>query len=242
MLLNTLSNNFRRIVPITKFKQPFIGFFEQELVGFFFKHGGEIKRKVLELASADGTCTSIRDVQDWVGWKEPGFLIKNFIADIDPDNLTSRQRGKIGHRAAIKLLPLTDLQSHLDELNDADFQPTAYTCKGYVSKGSLRTDGIQLHLLCFKLRELQCVRYRRLPADLIPPRITSTVGGTDYFLQEIRNVVESKDDVMRLWPGADPLDIKILTLDAGQAYVVGAYAYLPLIIPKTKLNKGKAIV
>ncbi|KAG0345258.1 hypothetical protein BGZ54_005609, partial [Gamsiella multidivaricata] len=46
------------------------------------------------------------------------------------------------------------------------------------------------------------------------------------FLTEIRNVVRTKDDVARLWPGVDPKDIKILTLDAGQAFVVGAYAYL----------------
>ncbi|KAG0347856.1 hypothetical protein BGZ54_004783, partial [Gamsiella multidivaricata] len=77
------------------------------------------------------------------------------------------------------------------------------------------------------LRELQCVRYRRLPADRLPPRITSTVGGVDYYLQEIRHVIQTKEDVAWLWPEVDPHDIKILTLDAGQAFVVGAYAYLP---------------
>ncbi|KAF9993293.1 hypothetical protein BGZ79_002056, partial [Entomortierella chlamydospora] len=163
-----------------------------------------------------------------------------FIANIDPDNLTSRQRGKVGRRAAIKLLPLTELQSHLDDLSDTKFRPTAYTRKGYVSKESLRTDGFRLQLLCFKLRELQCTRYRRLPADCLPLRITSTVGGIDYFLREIRHVVESKDDVARLWPGVNPSDIKVLALDAGQAFVVGAYAHLPHDISET--SKGKAVM
>ncbi|KAF8958121.1 hypothetical protein BGZ46_002037, partial [Entomortierella lignicola] len=240
ILLNKMSNNSRRIVPITKSEQPFVGFSERELVGFFFKQGGKLKQRVLELASSDGVCTSIADAQNWVGGKEPGYLIKQFIANIDPDNLTSRQRGKVGRRAAIKLLPLTELQNHLDDLNDTEFRPTAYTRKGYVSKGSLRTDSFRLQLLCFKLRELQCVRYMRLPTDRLPPRITSTVGGIDYFLREIRHVVESKDDVARLWPGVNPSDIKILTLDAGQAFVVGAYAHLPHDISET--SKGKAVV
>ncbi|KAI1280939.1 hypothetical protein EDD11_001411, partial [Mortierella claussenii] len=38
----------------------------------------------------------------------------------------------------------------------------------------------------------------------------------------------TEEDVKRLWPEVeDPSKIKILTLDAGQAYVVGAYAHLP---------------
>jgi len=212
---------------MSSLEQPFVGFTERELAGFFFKHGGRLKERLVELASEDGTCTSILDAQDWIGGKEPGYLIKHFIADIDPDNLTSRQKGKAGHRASLKLMSFEDLQGHLEELEDPGFDPKDYTAKGYVSRGTVLTDGHRLYLLGFKLRELQCVRYRRLPADRMPCRITSTVGGTDYYLQEIRNAIKDDADIERLWPGGNSRDIKILTLDAGQAFVVGAYVYLP---------------
>ncbi|KAG0195409.1 hypothetical protein BGX28_001484, partial [Mortierella sp. GBA30] len=57
--------------------------------------------------------------------------------------------------------------------------------------------------------------------------MSTTVGGVDYYLTEIRNVVKSPQDVSRLWPNCRPEDIKVLALDGGQVCVVGAYAYLP---------------
>ncbi|KAF9367554.1 hypothetical protein CPB97_005585, partial [Podila verticillata] len=227
LALNKLTQNPRRIVPMTTSKQPYIGFSERELAGFFFKNGGELKERLMEVASKDGVHPTLADVQGWISEKEPGFLIKNFIADIDPENLTSRQRGKSGCRAKIKLWPLDALKSHLEEIEEPGFQPRNYIKNGYISRGSLLTDGFGLYLLAFKLKELQSVRYRRQPEDRLPPRMMSTVGGTDYYLQEIRHIVETKEDIEQLWPEVDPHDIKILTLDAGQAFVVGAYAYLP---------------
>ncbi|KAF8946282.1 hypothetical protein BGZ52_008872, partial [Haplosporangium bisporale] len=193
LALNKLTQNPRRIVPMTTSKQPCIGFSERELAGFFFKNGGELKERLKEVASKDGVHSTLVEVQAWIGDKEPGFLIKNFIADIDPKNLTSRQRGKSGRRAKIKLWTLDALKSHLEEFEKPGFQPRNYVKNGYISRGSLLTDGFGLYLLAFKLKELQSVRYKRLPEDRLPPRMTST----------------------------------ILTLDAGKAFVVGAYAYLP---------------
>ncbi|KAG9068063.1 hypothetical protein KI688_011655 [Linnemannia hyalina] len=60
------------------------------------------------------------------------------------------------------------------------------------------TDGFRVQLLAFKLRELQDVRYQRLSENRLPPRLTPTVGGTDYYLQEIQNVITSKEDIERL--------------------------------------------
>ncbi|KAG0008001.1 hypothetical protein BGZ82_004950, partial [Podila clonocystis] len=170
---------------------------------------------------------TLADVQGWISEKEPGFLIKNFIADIDPENLTSRKRAKAGRRAKIKLWTLDALRSHLEEIEEPEFQPRNYVKNGYISRGSVLTDGFGLYLPSFKLKELQSVRYKRLPEDRLPPRIMSTVGGTDYYLQEIRHVVKTKEDIKQLWPEVNPHEIKILTLDAGKAFVVGAYAYLP---------------
>ncbi|GJJ77517.1 putative transposase [Entomortierella parvispora] len=225
--LNKLIQQPRRIAPMTSVEQPFVGFTERELAGFFMKRGGDLKTSLTELASNEGVAPTIQDVQEWVGTKEPGYLLKRYLADIDPSDLTSRKKGKAGHRAAIKLMSLKALRRHLRMLDDPTFDPKDYTVKGYVSRGSILTDGFRVYLLAYKLRELQCVRYRRLPPDRLPPRISSTVGGTDSYLQEIRNVVKDDMDFEKLWPGARPTDIKILTLDAGQAFVVGAYAYLP---------------
>jgi len=225
--LNDLILNPRRIVPITTSEQPFVGFTERELAGFYMKRGGILKETVSELAASDGVAAIMADVQSWIGQKEPGYFFKKLVVDIDPDGLSSRKKGKAGRRAAIKMWSLEHIRSHIEGLEDPDFHPEEYSEKGYISRGSLLTDGFGLYLLGFKLRELQCVRYRRLPADRLPPRIMSTVGGVNYYLQEIRNVIQTEEDVRRLWPNAKADEIKILTLDAGQAFVVGAYAYLP---------------
>jgi hypothetical protein len=70
------------------------------------------------------------------------------------------------------------------------------------------------------------VKYRRLPVEKLPCRLTSTVGGTDHFLTEIRNIVSTKQDIVRLW-NCDPESVKILGIDLGQAFVVGASVILP---------------
>ncbi|KAF9313185.1 hypothetical protein BG006_004216 [Podila minutissima] len=89
LTLNKLAQNSRRIVPMTTSKQPYIRFSERELAGFFFKNGGELKERLMDVVSKDGVSPTLADVQGWIGKKEPGFLIKNFIANINPKNLTS---------------------------------------------------------------------------------------------------------------------------------------------------------
>ncbi|KAF9272471.1 hypothetical protein BGZ74_005235, partial [Mortierella antarctica] len=114
------------IAPMTTLKQPYIRFTERELAGFFFKSGGALKQRLVELVTNDGVHATFFNVQAWIGEKEPGFLIKNFIADINPENLMSHQQGKSGHRAKIKLWPLDALRNHLEELKEPGFQPGNY--------------------------------------------------------------------------------------------------------------------
>ncbi|KAF8918007.1 hypothetical protein BGZ58_004967, partial [Dissophora ornata] len=116
----------------------------------------------------------------------------------------------------------------MEAIRDDNFEPRNYKESGYALRGSIRTDGFRLQLLAFKLNELNAVKYRRLPEDKLPSRITSTLGGTDYFLTEIRNVVKVKQDVTDLWD-CDPEQIKIIGLDLGQAFVIGASALLPAV-------------
>jgi len=180
------------------------------------------------LALQDNThATSIVDIDTWISGKEPGVIIQNFVCAVASQGLTSRQRKKAGHRAAVKMFSLDEIRSHLDVVKSPLLVPARYKERGYVLRGSIRTDGFRVQLLGFKLRELQDVRYRRLDESRLPSRLTSTVGGVDYYLQEIRNVITSKEDVERLWPSARVEDIKTLTLDMGQACLVGAFAHLP---------------
>lgn len=239
LFLNDLTNNNRRIIPLTASQQPFFSFSERDLALFFWKRRS-LKAKLIHLAAINGsTISSTTDLEAWVGSIHPGFLIKHFICDVDPHGLTSRQRGKVGHRAAVKLFTLPQIRTHLDTIKNDWLDPVTYAEKGYVLRGSIWTDGLRVQLLAFKLRELQDVRYRRLDEHRVPARLTSTVGGVDYFLQEIRNVITSKEDVQRLWPGMRPKEIKTLTLDGGHACVVGAFAHLP--DNQRQQGKGKEV-
>ncbi|KAF9080153.1 hypothetical protein BGX23_002572, partial [Mortierella sp. AD031] len=129
------------------------------------------------------------------------------------------------------LMSLEEMRAHLQRIRSESFQPTDYAGRGYVLRGSIRTDGFRLQAIAFKLNELHCIKYRRLHPDKLlslsgTSRLTSTLGGTEYFLTEIRNVVTSQQDVADLW-GGDPRRIKVLGIDLGQAFVVGASAILP---------------
>ncbi|KAF9115229.1 hypothetical protein BGX30_006373, partial [Mortierella sp. GBA39] len=122
--------------------------------------------------------------------------------------------------------PVDEVRVHLQRIRGVDFEPAAYAERGYVLRGSIRTDGFRIQTLAFNLNELHSVKYRQLSPDKLPCRLTSTLGGTDYFLTEIRNVVSTKQDIARLWD-CEPKSIKILGIDLGQAFVVGASAALP---------------
>ncbi|KAK5828979.1 hypothetical protein F5H01DRAFT_12584 [Linnemannia elongata] len=226
--LNDMHPNKWRITPLTSSQQGFVTFSERELASFFWKRDS-LRQRLVELASLDqdnpATVTSTNDLETWIGGKEPGFIIKNFVCDIDPTGLSNRQRRKTGHRAAINLRSLSEIQDHLQFVERT--KPKDYHQKGYIPHGSLRTDGFRLQLTAFKLRERQDARFRRLPEDDLPPRLTTTVAGSDYYLSEIRNVIQSKEDIAKLWPGKNVDDMKIVTLDGGQVCVVGGFAYLP---------------
>ncbi|KAF8949579.1 hypothetical protein BGZ46_005088 [Entomortierella lignicola] len=175
LALNKISKNSRRIAPMSSQEHQYMIFSERELLAFFWKRQ-LLKTRILEMTRTEfPNAAALDDLINWIGSKEPEYLIKRLISDVAKEGLTKRQRGKAGVKAA----------------------------------------------------ELQSVRCKRLPDDLFPPRITTTIGGTDYFLIEIRNIVKTKEDVTRLWPNCKPEEIKILGLDLGQACVIGASALLP---------------
>ncbi|KAG9065426.1 hypothetical protein KI688_002751 [Linnemannia hyalina] len=224
--LNRITGNRRRIIPLTSFELPFVSFTEPELASFFWKRES-LKTRLTDLVAEDGSpANTLFDITSWIAGKGPGIIIKQFIADVAPQVKTSRQRRKAGHRGAVKLLTLEQIKSHLTAVQDKWVDPINYATKGYILRGSIRTDGFRLQLPAYKLRELHSVRYRRLEPTKLPPKLTSTVGGTDYYLQEIRRVITCKEDIEKLWPGVPVERIKTLTLDGGQVCVIGAFADL----------------
>ncbi|KAG0226138.1 hypothetical protein BGW41_004258, partial [Actinomortierella wolfii] len=138
-------------------------------------------------------------IDGWLPYVEPGLIIRHFVADLAVDGLSKRQLGKAGVKTAIKFPSLLEIRNHINSLRGPSFDPRTYSQKGYILRGSIKTDGHRLSLLGFKLRELQSVRYRRYELDILPDFRTTTIGGTDSYLTEVRNVVKTEQDMIDLW-------------------------------------------
>ncbi|KAF9920167.1 hypothetical protein FBU30_010048, partial [Linnemannia zychae] len=167
------------------------------------------------------------DVIGWMSTQAPGTILTKFVTDV---GLGRQKRRKPGIGKSFNNLKtpstLEEIKDHLKIVTAIDFNPSNYGKRGYFLLGSIRTNGVCLQMMAYKMKELLSVRYRRLPEAVLPPRITSTIGGVDYYLTEVRNVVKTKQDVLNLWD-CEPEQVKILGLDLGQACVVGASALLP---------------
>lgn len=214
----------------------FVSFSERELLVLFMSWP-VLKTWILSWSKDDYSDTpAVNDLVDWLSCKEPGYLIKKLLTNLSLENLTVHQQGKAGYKGAIKLNLIDEIRNHLWPLKDKNFDPCQYNQKGYALHGSIQTDGYLLQLLAFKLKELQSMQYRQLPETKLPPQLTSTVSGVDYYLTEIWNIVKTQDDVSRLWPNCDPKDIQILGFDLGQAFVAGVSALLPSSTASTVLT------
>ncbi|KAF9541594.1 hypothetical protein EC957_002963, partial [Mortierella hygrophila] len=229
--LNKVCGRPRCLVPMSPMKDRFITLMELELVELFWRNPA-LKCELQRMAFGDYTTietpvqVSQADVCGWIGNKGPGALITNLITDVGSYTEHER-RGLKGYSRSTFLMSLEGIREHLRPIRQPTLNPARdYTAKGYVPRGSIRTDGFRLQVLAYKLNELSCVRYKRLPLDQLPSRLTSTLSGLDDHLTEIRNVIKTKEDVAQFW-GCPPSDIKILGIDLGKAFLVGASAILP---------------
>ncbi|KAI1313905.1 hypothetical protein EDD11_002405 [Mortierella claussenii] len=102
----------------------------------------------------------------------------------------------------------------ISDLLTIGFDTSQYDRKGYVLRGSVATDGFRLQVMAYKIKELHAAHYRRLPDESIPSSLTSTVGGVDHYLKEVRNVIQSHDDVKAPW-NVSPEKLEVLGLDLG---------------------------
>ncbi|KAF9176302.1 hypothetical protein BGZ50_001115, partial [Haplosporangium sp. Z 11] len=171
--LNRLDGSNRRIVPMSRRENGFVSLSEIELLQLFWRKPN-LQTKIREMTAAEfpNGC-ALQDLTEiWLRDREPGFLIKQFLSNVAPEGLSKRKRGKIGYRAAVEMKSIDGIKDHLRTIRQPGFDPAAYNTKGYLLRGSIRTDGFTLQLLGFKLKELQSVRFKRLPEDLLPPQLT----------------------------------------------------------------------
>ncbi|KAF9141933.1 hypothetical protein BGX30_003742 [Mortierella sp. GBA39] len=196
VLLNRACGSRRSLVPMSSFDVKFITLSDLDLTKIFWQNlplrcalqsYGFPEYPSME-HSDQGTHA---DVGLWLSTKTPGFLITRLLTNIG--RYSADQRKKLNNYSRSTFLVTKDeMKCHLQNIRADDFEPASYTEKGYVLRGSIRTDGFRLQVLAFKLNELHSVKYRRLPAEKLHCRLTSTVGDTDYILTDIRDVVSTK--------------------------------------------------
>ncbi|KAG0007767.1 hypothetical protein BGZ80_004246 [Entomortierella chlamydospora] len=218
--LNKISKNKHRIAPTTPMGLPMLSFTEHQLTILFSKDDFLMNSMRSWLDDITDRRIIQSDITDWVATNPPGSFITKLPSPVGRP--VTERHGPRGYKDSTSKMSSEDMQTHLtpirqEGLTHVPIQNEAIT---------IQTDGFRLHLLAFKLKELNSVRYRRLPPSVLPSQITSTTADLDYCLTEIRNVVETQDDVTSIW-GCEPDQIKILGLDLGQACVLGASALLP---------------
>jgi hypothetical protein len=175
------------------------------------------------------TVPALADALDWLTQVAPGRIITSFVSDVG--HPVSKHNK--GYRRSTVAMDIGGLREHLGHLRSETFNPREWTGKGYIHKGAFRTDGNLLQLLAFKVKELQSVRYRRVPDNKVPNPLTTTIGGTSKFLTEARNVFRTAADVEDLL-ATDPSQVSVLSLDLGTSCVVGAsVSLLPGQTPAT---------
>jgi len=225
--LNKLTGNRYKVAPMSSMEDGFITLSELDLIHIFCKDQ-DLKCLLQQLAAPEFTSMpkpSEADLVAWISDKEPGFLITKLLTDVGTyhDHEVKKQHG---YRRNTTTFSPTSMRDHLSAIRQKDFSLGDYRENRYVLRGSIKTDGFQLQLLAFKTKVLHSVKYRRLDESRLPPRISTTVGGTDYYMTEIRNVIQSAEDMTRLW-NSKPEEVKVLEIDLGKAFVVGACALVP---------------
>ncbi|KAF8939596.1 hypothetical protein BGZ58_009202 [Dissophora ornata] len=233
LLLNKASGGSRRIAPLSPLAARYIGFSERQVLPLFW-HWPTFKEKIRRMMAEDryfqdpAIVPALADALDWLVKTTPGRFVTTFLTDV---GLPPNKHDK-GYRKMTTVMDLdgkggkVGLREHLGYLRAETFDPMEWRGKGYVLKGSILTDGRLLQLLAFNLKELQSVRYRRVPEDKLPNPLVNTIGGTNSYLTEARNVFSTSAAVESLL-AADPSQVSVLSLDLGISCIVGATVSLP---------------
>ncbi|KAF9187611.1 hypothetical protein BGZ51_001195 [Haplosporangium sp. Z 767] len=242
--LDNLTGNKWTIAPLSPVEDGWLTFTEAELDAFFYRKIELHPALEMSIHLTGKRVLAQEDLaRDWLRGQEPGSLIRRLIAFVAPDALPSKEKRKGIFTAPVEFLTPDGIRDHINGLRTADFDPRAYTQKGYLLCGSVKTDGHRLQVLAFKLRELLPVRYKRYNSDLLLDRLLSTAAGTDDHLAEARNVFKTKKDVERLLGSiADQVaPISYLGIDPGQSCVVDAVAIVGAASEEAEVASREAV-
>ncbi|CAO3569208.1 unnamed protein product [Mortierella alpina] len=180
------SGGSRRIAPLSSLAAQYVDFSERQLLPLLWAWP-TLKVKIQSMMIQDHyfqdptIVPAQADAIDWLARTTPGRLVTTFLSDV---GLPPNKHDK-GFRKATTIMDLEGkdgregLRKHVGRLRAETFDPKEWQGKGYILRGSIRTDGRLLHLLAFKNKELQSVRFRRLSNDKLPNPLITTIGGTD---------------------------------------------------------------
>ncbi|KAG0077980.1 hypothetical protein BGZ93_003548, partial [Podila epicladia] len=176
--LNNMTGNTWTIAPLSPVEDGWLTFTEAELGAFFHKKEAELHPTLKNLIhhTDERKLTQEDLTRHWLQGQAPGSLIRRLIAPIAPDAIPSKEILKGVLTAPVEFLTPDGIRDHINSLRAMDFDPKAYAQKGYLLRGSIKTDGHRLQVLAFKLRELLSVRYKRYNSDLLPDRLLTTTA------------------------------------------------------------------
>ncbi|KAF9201869.1 hypothetical protein BGZ59_002472, partial [Podila verticillata] len=160
IILNRISGCRRRLSPLSSMETKFVGLSELDLTKVFWQN--DVLRQLLQqCASVDFPSLEPHEVTQysvglWLSRVEPGYLINLLLTDIGGYSMEERRKKRNLSRCTLRM-PIDATREHLRGLRRDTFDPSSYTTKGYVLRGSIRFDGFRLQVLAFKLNELNCV-------------------------------------------------------------------------------------
>ncbi|KAG0329520.1 hypothetical protein BG000_012074, partial [Podila horticola] len=177
IILNRACGSRRCLSPISSLDNKFITVSEPELTKIFWQDEA-LKLQLQHWAYPDFPSVESPekvaqvDVGFWIGRVEPGYLINKLLTDIGGYSEEQRKKGYIVEEAeeerkrkrklknysrSTSRMSIEKLKEHVQAFHQNDYSPASYSKRGYVLRGSIRTDGFRLQLLGFKLNELNCV-------------------------------------------------------------------------------------
>ncbi|KAG0198112.1 hypothetical protein BGX28_008410 [Mortierella sp. GBA30] len=171
--LNKLLDNRYTTSPLSPIGQPYVRFSETNLLPLLWssKMLADETLNILGLSALSKSNQTQSYAMTKLASKEPGYLLTRLVTSVGRGTL----RGVKGYRRKTTTMSLEQLREDLATIRADGFRPSEYTSRGYVPRGSIRTNGLCLQLLAYKMKELRAVKYKRLLESVPPERLTSTV-------------------------------------------------------------------
>ncbi|KAF9188015.1 hypothetical protein BGZ49_003985, partial [Haplosporangium sp. Z 27] len=176
--LNSLDRNKRSIAPLSSMQLPFMSFAEGDLIDILWKNTNWRLKEKLKAQVVGINHNNLLDFKSACNYSNNvGHMVTTFISTVGRP--IAVRKGPRGLKDKTRTMSPDDLIKHITDIRRDDFDPEKYRESGYALTGTIRTDGFRIQLLAYKLKELQCVRFKRLPKNRLPSQFTSTLGGLD---------------------------------------------------------------